>query len=207
MTVRIAPKNAKAEKNQISADRYIRESDEGLMGLFQSGDALAFHYLIERHKGLIRVQVRKYFGAGADVEDIMQDICLSLWQNRMSWKPGVAKFSTWLFRVTANRCIDILRQKKEISTDSNFDHITSGIMSAEERMSESQTSVQLMKLLTELPSQQQLALKMFYYEDANIGQICQKMSLSDQAVRSLLKRGKQKLRAVMEPDAMQAALV
>ncbi|PZP56744.1 MAG: hypothetical protein DI586_02645 [Micavibrio aeruginosavorus] len=182
------------------------QSDEGLMGLFQSGDALAFHYLIERHKGLIRLQVRKYFGRSADMDDILQDVCLSLWQNRMSWKPGLAKFSTWLFRVTANRCIDILRQKKEITTDSNFDHINSGIMSAEDRIYESQTSNQLMKLLAELPVQQQLALKLFYYEEADINQICQKMSLSDQAVRSLLKRGKQKLRAVIEPAAIQSAL-
>ncbi len=203
MTIRIAPKT---EKKQISIERYIRESDEGLMSLFQAGDAMAFHYLIERHKGLIRLQVRKFFGANGDVEDITQDICLSLWQNRMSWKPGMAKFSTWLFRVTANRCIDLLRQKKEIVTDNNFEHVTSGIISAEERVSESQTSVQLLKLLAELPVQQSIALKMFYYEDADIGQICQKMALSDQAVRSLLKRGKQKLRAVIEPSSMQIAL-
>lgn len=172
------------------------------MELFQSGDALAFHYLIERHRGLIWAQIRKFFGPSADIEDVMQDVCLSLWQNRSSWKPGVAKFSTWLYRVVSNRCIDILRQKREIATDSTFEHISSSLISAEDRMSEIELSKQLIQLLSSLPEQQKTALKMFYYEDADIGQICAKMSLSDQAVRSLLKRGKQKLRLVLEPQAL-----
>lgn len=201
MTVRIA---TTSDRRSLPDEKYAGESDERLMELFQSGDALAFHYLIDRHRGLIRVQVRKYFGPSAEVEDVMQDVCLSLWQNRSSWKPGIAKFSTWLFRVVSNRCIDILRQRKEVSTDSNFEHIRSSVMSAEERVSESQTSHHLSKLLAGLPEQQKLALRLFYYEDAEISQICQKMDLSDQAVRSLLKRGKQKLRAVLQPEALQS---
>ena len=183
---------------------YNLDSVDALMELFQSGDALAFHYLIERHRGLVWTQIRKFFGPAADIEDVMQDICLSLWQNRSSWKPGVAKFSTWLYRVVSNRCIDILRQKKEIATDSSFDHISSSLISAEERMSEMELSKQLIQLLSSLPERQKLALRMFYYEDADITQICARMSLSDQAVRSLLKRGKQKLRLVLQPQALTA---
>lgn len=205
MTVRIAPTHSEVtEKKPASAYNYDSATDDKLMELFQSGDALAFHYLIERHRGLIWSQIRKFFGPQADIEDVMQDVCLSLWQNRSSWKPGIAKFSTWLYRVVSNRCIDILRQKKEIATDSSFDHISSSMMSAEQRVSETQLSHQLLKLLAGLPDQQKTALKLFYYEDADIGQICTKMDLSDQAVRSLLKRGKQKLRMVLEPEALHA---
>lgn len=192
------------ERKTVPARDYTLDSDETLMELFQSGDALAFHYLIERHRGLVWAQIRKFFGPSADIEDVMQDVCLSLWQNRASWKPGVAKFSTWLYRVVSNRCIDILRQKKEITTDSTFEHISSSLISAEERMSEMELSKQLIALLSSLPEQQKIALKMFYYEDADIGQICTRMSLSDQAVRSLLKRGKQKLRLVLEPQTLTA---
>ncbi len=201
MTIRIA--DTPAKKPQPTLD-YDRQTDEGLMELFQNGDALAFHFLIERHRGLIWAQVRKYFGPTAEVDDVMQDVCLSLWQNRASWKPGIAKFSTWLFRVVSNRCIDILRQKKEIATDSTFDHISSSLMSAEDRVSESQLSHHLSGLLATLPAQQKTALKLFYYEDADIEQICSRMNLSDQAVRSLLKRGKQKLRSVLQPDSLHA---
>lgn len=201
MTVRIA---SATERKELPDEKYIHESDERLMAFFQSGDALAFHYLIERHRGLIWSQIRKYFGPYGDIEDVMQDVCLSLWQNRSSWKPGIAKFSTWLFRVVSNRCIDILRQKKEISTDSSFEHISSSIVSAEQVVSDNQTSHQLLKLLADLPEQQKLALQLFYYEEAEIAQICEKMALSDQAVRSLLKRGKQKLRTVLQSDSLHA---
>ena len=199
MAVRIA---SQTNKKSVDADHYARETDEALMKLFQNGDELAFHFLIERHRGLIWTQVRKFFGHQADMEDIVQDVCLSLWQNRSSWKPGLAKFSTWLYRVISNRCIDLIRQKKEITSDSNFDHISSSMMSAEDKVSETQLSHQVLQMLAELPVQQKTALRLFYYEDANIDQICDKMDLSDQAVRSLLKRGKQKLRLSIQPDAL-----
>lgn len=201
MTIRLV---SASERKTAPVHDYELDSDDRLMEMFQSGDALAFHHLIDRHRGLIWAQIRKYFGPASDIEDVMQDVCLSLWQNRSSWKPGIAKFSTWLYRVVSNRCIDILRQKREIATDSSFDHISSSLMSAEQRVSENQLSDQLLKLLAALPDQQKIALKMFYYEDADISQICKKMDLSDQAVRSLLKRGKQKLRLVLQPEALQA---
>jgi len=188
---------------QIAAAEYAAETDERLIEMFRSGDASAFHYLIDRHRGLIRMQIHKFFGATPDAEDIMQDISLSLWQKRDGWKPGLAKFSTWLYKVVANRCIDLLRQKKEIMGDNRLDHIVSSIISAEDRISESQISSQLRALLADLPEQQRTALKLFYYDDTDISQICVQMRLSDQAVRSLLKRGKQKLRHVLQPDALR----
>lgn len=201
MVVRIVPV---PQKKNLPVRQYALDSDETLIELFQNGDAAAFHFLIERHKGLIWAQVKKYFGPAADGDDIVQDICLALWKNRMSWKPGVAKFSTWLYRVASNRCIDILRQKREVSTDSSFDHISSATLSAEERVSEHQLSRQLKEILASLPAQQKIALQLFYYEDAEISQICNRMELSEDSVRSLLKRGKQKLRTILQPEALYA---
>lgn len=201
MVVRIVPIS---QKKSAPIRDYALDSDETLIDLFQNGDAAAFHYLIERHRGLIWAQVKKYFGPSADGDDIVQDICLSLWKNRMSWKPGIAKFSTWLHRVASNRCIDILRQKREVATDSSFDHISSSALSAEDRVSESQLSRQLKDMLASLPVQQKIALQLFYYEDAEISQICSRMDLSEDSVRSLLKRGKQKLRTILQPEALHA---
>ncbi len=201
MTVRIADKTSR--KAQILRD-YASETDESLMAMFQNGDSLAFHFLIERHRGLVWAQVRKFFGPSADIEDIIQDVSLSLWQNRASWKPGIAKFSTWLYRVAANRCIDILRQKREIATDKTFDHVSSDSASAEDNISGAQLSRHLQSVLATLPAQQKTALHLFYYEDAGIEQICSRMDLSEQAVRSLLKRGKQKLRLALQPDSIYA---
>ena len=199
MVVRIA--SSQPVSRTAPSVSYTEISDDDLVSLFQSGDALAFHYLIDRHRGLIRTQVNKFFGPSADAEDITQDVVLSLWQRRDAWKPGAAKFSTWLYRVVANRCIDIIRQKRETAGPDGLDDIVSGMMSAEERISESQMAAHLKDLLSALPEQQKMALKLFYYDDANIETICNSMNLSDQAVRSLLKRAKQKLRASMQTES------
>ena len=199
MVVRIAP--SQPVKRAAPSVSYTEISDDDLVSLFQSGDALAFHHLIDRHRGLIRTQVNKFFGKSADAEDITQDVVLSLWQKRDAWKAGTAKFSTWLYRVVANRCIDILRQKRENAGSDRLDDLVSGIMSAEERISESQMAAHLKELLSTLPEQQKMALKLFYYDDADIGTICDSMNLSDQAVRALLKRAKQKLRVSMQTES------
>jgi RNA polymerase sigma-70 factor (ECF subfamily) len=200
MPVRIANSSLTFSNRVIR--NYTDASDEDLMILFQNGDERAFETLMMRHTGLLWKVVRKYFGPQADIDDLTQDISLSLWQNKFSWKPGIAKFSSWLYRVATNRCIDILRQKKEITLDEKIpEHILSNPQTAEDNIHRTQISKHLLHLLDDLPPQQMMALKLFYYEEAEIEEICTRMQASEQSVRSYLKRGKQGLR-----DRMAVAL-
>lgn len=178
---------------------YLGSSDEVLMQAFQSGDALAFHALLERHTGMLWKLARKYFGQAAEIDDLIQDLTLTLWQKRDAWKPGAAQFSTWLYRVASNRCIDVLRQKQVLSHDGILpDHIATSSISAEANVERRQLSDHLGKLLAELPGNQKMALELFYYEEASVPQIASRLRVSELAARSLLKRGKQKLRTLME---------
>lgn len=176
---------------------YGDAGDEQLMQLFQHGDNLAFRELMERHRGMICQLAQKFFGSKTDMDDIFQDISLTLWQKRDAWTPGIAKFSTWLYRIVTNRCIDLQRQQKAKFKDILDEDLISGIASAEDMMSSAQLSSRLISLIGDLPVQQKKALHLFYYEDTGISGICETMNLTEQAVRSLLKRGKQALRHSM----------
>ena len=48
----------------------------------------------------------------ADADDVVQDVLLKVWTHRGRWEGGRAKFSTWLYRVVTNRCIDLRRQPR-----------------------------------------------------------------------------------------------
>mgnify|MGYP001457333212 CR=1 FL=1 len=199
MAIRHVPRDQSAAQLVTS---YEDASDEQLMLMFQADDFKAFDVLIHRHTGLVWRVVKQYLGSAHEVEDMIQEVSLSLFQNRAAWQPaGGAKFSTWLYRVAANRCIDILRQKKSIQQDAanSGESVPSSVPSAEEKVAHKQLAKHLSGLLAELPLQQQRALRLYYYEEASMGQIAAKLDVSELAARSLIKRGKQKLREVTDP--------
>lgn len=181
---------------------YEEASDEQLMLLFQADDFRAFDVLIHRHTGLVWRVVKQYLGSAHEVEDMIQEISLSLFQNRTAWHPsGGAKFSTWLHRVAANRCIDILRQRKSIQQEAanSGEAVPSSSPNAEERVAHKQLAQHLSGLLAELPAQQQRALRLYYYEEISMEKIAAQLEVSELAARSLIKRGKQRLREITDP--------
>lgn len=195
MVVRIAKTPPQARQ---SPQFYLESSDEALMEAFQQGDALAFHALLERHVGMLWKVARQYFGPKAEIDDLIQDLHLTLWQKKDAWQPGVARFSTWLYRVAANRCIDLVRQKRAgVGNCAVPDDLASSLPSAEERIVERQLAEEMTRLLQELPLNQRLALQLYYYEEASVPQIAGELSVTELAARSLLKRGKQTLRTLM----------
>ncbi len=196
MVVRIAGQISRPAR--IDPAIYLSSTDEALMLMFQEGDDLAFHALLERHVGLLWRVVKTYFGAGADIDDLVQDLNLTLWQNKQAWQPGKARFSTWLYRVAANRCIDLLRKRQEPSAATSADLLPEQMMardlSAEDQMVRRQQAEEMKILLEALPENQKIALQLYYYEDASLPQIAGQLAISEVAARSLLKRGKQGLR-------------
>lgn len=177
---------------------YLGSTDDALMLAFQNGDALAFHALLERHTGMLWKIAGQFFGPKTDIDDLIQDLTLTLWQKKDAWQPGAAKFSTWLYRVASNRCIDLVRQKKITSQDGILpDYVATGLPSAEDRIVERQQAEEMKRLLKELPENQRRALQLFYYDEATVPQIAGRLDVSELAARSLLKRGKQNLRTLM----------
>jgi RNA polymerase sigma-70 factor (ECF subfamily) len=168
------------------------------MEMFQAGDALAFYALLERHAGMVWKIARQYFGSAAEIDDLVQDLTLTLWQNKNAWKPGAARFSSWLYRVASNKCIDMLRQKRIPAHNGVApDDLMALSPNAEDRVVSQQQAKQMQDLLAELPLNQKLALTLYYYEDASLPQIAERLNVSELAARSLLKRGKQNLRELM----------
>ena len=194
-----------SRRNRDLIKDYKDATDEQLMTLAQHEDGIAFDTLMSRHTGLVWKLVQQYMGSLKDVDDVYQDICLTVWQKKDSWKPDIARFSTWLYRIVANRCIDLLRARKNQTSDEKVLYdLESHAPKADDIVLNKQIASTLKDCLNILPDQQRRALMLLYYEDQTIDDICDEMILSEDAVRSLLKRGKQKLRQLM-PAPEQAA--
>jgi RNA polymerase sigma-70 factor (ECF subfamily) len=183
------------EKRPSAFSAYEDAQDDQLIRLLQLGYERAFETLMNRHRGIVWRAVKQYMGNLNEVEDIYQDASLSFYQNCQNYRVGEAKFSTWLYRVVANRCLDILRSKKASGNNKELDDLLpSNAPTGEDDLNRREVSRQLKGLLAELPLQQRLAVSLYYYEEKEISDISGLLSVSDIATRSLIKRGKEKMR-------------
>lgn len=84
-------------------------TDEMLMVRYQRGDAQAFAELVRRHSRAVYNFVFRQLREPSLVEDVTQDVFLRVVQNAGEFKHE-ARFSTWLYSITRNLCVDQLRR-------------------------------------------------------------------------------------------------
>ncbi|HEY4985289.1 MAG TPA: sigma-70 family RNA polymerase sigma factor, partial [Bradyrhizobium sp.] len=95
----------------------LPDDDEGLINRLAANDEAAFRKLVERHIDRAFAIALRILRSRADAEDVVQDSMLKVWTHRGQWQHGRAKFSTWLYRVVTNRCIDLHRQPRTDNVD------------------------------------------------------------------------------------------
>jgi len=178
------------------------DEDEELLTRLASNDEAAFRLLVERHIDRAFAIALRIVGSRADAEDVVQDTMLKVWTHRGKWQHGRAKFSTWLYRVITNRCIDLHRMPRTDNVDAVPEPIDAqpDVVSAMQR---DEVTLMLEKAMQRLPEQQRVAVILSYHENMSNGEIAEVMDTTVAAVESLLKRGRQQLRDLLrrhEPD-------
>ena len=88
----------------------IEASDEVLMVRFQGGDRGAFTLLLSRHKTPLYNFALRHVGNGGTAEEVVQDAFVRVVQNAADFKHE-ARFSTWLYTIARNLCIDSMRKR------------------------------------------------------------------------------------------------
>src|SRR5882757_11052000 len=95
----------------------VPDEDDALLDRLAANDEVAFRTLVERHIDRAYAIALRIVGNAADAEDVVQDTMLKVWTHRGRWQQGRAKFSTWLYRVVSNRCIDLRRKPRTENVD------------------------------------------------------------------------------------------
>lgn len=167
--------------------------DAMLIERIAAGDEAAFRKLLERYVDRAFALALRFLRNSTDAEDVVQDVMLKIWSNGSAWKPGAARFSTWLYRVITNRCLDLCRRPKGV----DFEQVPEMIDTQPDAVSlvhNGQLNGLLENAMAGLPEQQRVALILSYHDDLSNGEIAQILETTVQAVESLLKRGRQQLR-------------
>ena len=88
------------------------EPDEALMSRAADGDHAAFRAPVERHLPRAYAIAGRMLETRADVDDAVQESFTKLWVSAPRRAPGRAAFTTWLYRIVANTCLDATRRKR-----------------------------------------------------------------------------------------------
>ena len=88
-----------------------QEKDFKLIRAFNEGDRDAFTKLVMKHKEKVRNLVFLTLGDSDHVDDISQDVFINVFHKMKAFR-FESKFTTWLYRITVNKCRDYLRKKK-----------------------------------------------------------------------------------------------
>lgn len=182
------------------------DPDTLLMLRVRDDDMQAYSLLVERFQQRVVNIVFRYTGDRAGAEDLAQEVFIKVFKARQSYQP-VAKFSTWLFRIATNLCLNEIRNRKHrpnLSLDDN-PLLDPGQADPTELETSRQELVQAVrKALDALPENQRMAVVLNKWEDQSYEQIAEAMGLSVQAVKSLLFRAraamKEGLEEFLSPD-------
>ena len=178
------------------AAEIVFDEDSELLDKLATGDEAAFRMLVERHIDRAYAIALRIVGNAADAEDVVQDTMLKIWSHRGRWQHGRAKFSTWLYRVISNRCID-LRRKPRTENVETVPEVADGQPDAADIIERNELNSMLEIAMQRLPEQQRIAVIFSYHESMSNGEIAQVMDTTVAAVESLLKRGRQQLRQLL----------
>lgn len=177
-------------------DLMTDQSDEDLLAAYASGNQAAAQALTLRHAGRVFAHAMRLLGDRAEAEDVAQDAMLKLWRIAPDWRSGEAQVSTWLYRVTANMCIDRIRKRRTTNFD-DLPEMADDSASVVETMEQKERHEALQDALDKLPDRQKQAVVLRHIDGLSNPEIGQIMDITPRAVESLTARGKRALTALL----------
>ena len=171
--------------------------DERLLIRVAEGDQTALARLIDRQGRGLRIFAARYLGSAADAEDLVQDVFLTVWRQAGRFDPGKGRASTWLYRITANRCVDARRRRSFrafIGLDDVEDSIAGEEPEPDARVGARQELAAVYHGLFRLPERQRMAVLLRAVADLDVPAIAEVMGASAGSVEQLLVRARRTLR-------------
>lgn len=174
------------------------ESDEALIARAGRGDRLAASILIARYSPRVLTLCRRLLKNRSAADDAMQETFLKLWEGAGHWNANGGRLDGWLFRVASNACLDRYRQmRRDAPEEEAAEQIDDG-PTAVECLSADDTKRKIEEALAALPDNQRIAMTLRHYRDLTNIEIAQAMTISVEAVESLLGRARRSLKDALE---------
>ncbi len=188
--------SVRMQEQYISQNETEAEDDAELMYKVAKGDQKSFQKLMHRHLAKTSRLAVRILGSSGAAEDVAQEAFIRVWKHAPAWESPEqrgAKFSTWLYRIVLNLCIDEKRKNRFTPIDDMPEQADeSG--NAEEGMQQREKSARVRQALSRLPERQRAAFVLCFYEEYSNKEAADALGIGVKAVESLLVRARRALR-------------
>jgi RNA polymerase sigma-70 factor, ECF subfamily len=180
------------------------EQDSELMLRVRDGDSASFGLLLERHRGPVIHFLYRMVQNQAIAEELAQEVFFRVYRSRTTYEP-TAKFTTWLFRIATHLALNWIRDGKREKDHERIDEgaaadyqsrqFSDAAPSVEQKLLRQSRMAEVREAIETLPEKQKAAVLMHKYQEMDYAQIASVLSCSESAVKSLLFRAYETLRA------------
>ena len=169
-----------------------------------SGDVDAYEQIIKLYEKKVFNLALRYVKNRDDALDVSQEVFLQIYQNLDQFR-GESQFSTWVYRVTYNKCVDMLRKLQKtqrnvvMSTDDeNFFESASGKNSLEQEYENRELLNTVMAAIDTLPQEQRDVVHLRYIKDLSYAQIAEILNIAEGTVKSRINRARLKIKEISD---------
>jgi RNA polymerase sigma-70 factor (ECF subfamily) len=173
--------------------------DAELLSRSAAGDRRAFDEIVARHGAFALRVAARIVADPLLAEDVVQEAMLRAWSQAHLFDPGRARFTTWLYRIVVNLCIDQRRRRSPERLPDDLDPIDPAA-SADEALAANERHAALARALKQLPVRQRAAMTLVYDEGLSGAEAGRILGLSAKAVERLLARARAFLRERLTPQ-------
>ena len=183
-----------------------KQDDIQLIKLIAQARQDAINELYERYKRLVFSVAFAIVGDHNVAEEITLDVFVQVWQKAGSYRPELAKVSTWMIAITRNHAIDMLRWQRSRPEANNVYlediSVQDGplIHNLEEQIESTIEKEKVRKAVAQLPEEQREALALAYFKGYTQFQIAEALKQPLGTIKTRIRLGMQKLRKLLEDD-------
>ena len=170
---------------------------------WQKGDESAFDRLVEAYSERLFALFTRFMGSAPEREDLVQETFLRVLRARDAYRP-TARFSTWLYRIAFNLAVNRSQRSHpegsldegQVPTRAPDDE---GAPDPSAGMERDDVVRAVRAAIDSLPAHQRMALVLARFEELSLAEIAQVMGSSEKAIKSLVHRARENLRAQLAP--------
>jgi RNA polymerase sigma-70 factor (ECF subfamily) len=197
----------------------IDDTDEDLMVRYQRGEVRAFEVLLTRHRRQVFNYMVRFVGDRETAEELLQEAFIRVIRGAEAYKRQ-AKFTTWLYTIARNLCVDQTRRRKHrkhASLDAPLDAtaesgtlldvIPSGEMASDRASANKQMHETMQRAIASLSDEQREVFLMREFLDLPFKQIAEVLGVPENTVKSRMRYALEKLRLELDEykDVAKAA--
>ncbi|SPE60481.1 RNA polymerase sigma factor [Verrucomicrobia bacterium] len=186
------------------------DPDAALMLRVKQGDVIAFTALVDKYKQPVMNVVYRMVRDATEAEDLAQNVFLQVYRSASRYEVS-SKFSTWLFTIVRNLCLNEIRRRSRHRTDSmdaprpdqedepwqQFED--KKVFLPPENLLHGELEQKIQEAIIELPENQRVAVLLCRQDDLSYEQIAKVLGCSLSATKSLIHRAREALKQRLKP--------